>query len=125
VSSEPPAIVIVRDQPIEAVQLRDLVDRFFGDMVKLVVDIERQLVAAGGELHADAEAQLLEDGSRQTDLWGANYYPGLGADDCIQYTALINIRPAQGNRAMEVQNPDIRRAMRGIVHRLIGRGESP
>lgn len=122
-SSEPPAIVVVRDQPVDAAQLRDLVERFFGDMVKLVVDIERQVVAVGGELHADAEALLLEDGSKQTDLWGANYYPGLGAEDCIQYTALINIRPAQDNRAMEVQDPDIRRTMRDIVHRLVGKGE--
>jgi len=120
---EPPGIVVVGDQPIGAAQLRDLVDRFFGDMVKLVVDIERRVVAVGGELHADAEALLLEEGSKQSDLWGANYYPGLGAEGCIQYTALINIRPAQGNRAMEVQEPDIRRTMSDIVHQLIGTGE--
>jgi hypothetical protein len=124
VSFESPAIVVVREQPIDAAELRDLVDRFFGDMVKLVVDIERQIVAVGGELHADAEALLLEDGSKQTDLWGANYYPGLGGENCIQYTALINIRPAQGNRAMEVQDPDTRRAIRDIVHQLIGEGEA-
>lgn len=109
---------------MDAEQLRALVDGFFGDMVELVVDVERQIVAVGGELHADAEALLLEDGSRQTGLWGANYYPGLGGEDCIQYTALINIRPAQGNRAMEVQDAEIRRKVQGIVHRLIGKGES-
>lgn len=123
-SSDTPSIVVVRDQPMNAEQLRALVGRFFGDMVKLVVDVERQIVAVGGELHADAEALLLEDGSRQTNLWGANYYPGLGSEDCIQYTALINIRPAQGNRAMEVQDPEIRRKVQSIVHRLIGKGES-
>jgi len=50
--------------------------RLFGDMVKYVVDVERGVVALGGELHADAEQVLLEQGSRQADLWGANYYPG-------------------------------------------------
>jgi hypothetical protein len=122
-NSELPDIVVVRDRQVDQELLRALVDRFFGDMVKLVIDIEQQIVAVGGELHADAEALLLEGGSRQTDLWGANYYPGLGGEDCIQYTALINIRPTQGNRAMEVQDPEIRQKVQSIVHRLIGQGD--
>lgn len=122
--SEPTADILVSDQPIGAAQLGELVDRFFGDMVKLVVDVRRRIVAVGGELHADAEAVLLERGSKQADLWGANYYPGLGPDDCLQFTALINIRPTQNNPAMEVQDPAIRERMRAVVHDLVGRGET-
>ena len=121
---DPPAIVIVSDQPIDAAKLRELVDRFFGDMVKLVVDVRRRVVAVGGELHADAEAVLLDGGSKGADLWGANYYPGLGPDDCLQFTALINIRPTQDNRAMEVQDPVIREEMDVIVRELVGQGEA-
>lgn len=120
---DPPEDIHLVDQPIDPQVLRALVERFFGDMVKLVIDVRRRLVAVGGELHADAEAILLERGSKQADLWGANYYPGLGADDCVQFTALINIRPTQNNRAMEVQDPVIREDMRAIVHELVGRGE--
>src|SRR2546425_1002593 len=69
--------------------------RLFGDMVKYVVDVERGVVALGGELHADAEQVLLEQGSHQADLWGANYYPGHGREGCIELTSLINIRPAR------------------------------
>ena len=119
-----PGIVIVSDQPIDTAQLTELVDRFFSDMVKLVVDVRRRVVAVGGELHADAEAVLLEGGSEQADLWGANYYPGLGPDDCLQFTALINIRPAHDNRAMEVQDPAIREEMGAIVRELVGQGEA-
>lgn len=122
--SEPTADILVSDQPIGAARLGELVDRFFGDMVKLVVDVRRRIVAVGGELHADAEAVLLERGSKQADLWGANYYPGLGPDDCLQFTALINIRPTQDNPAMEVQDPAIRERMRAVVHDLVGRGET-
>ncbi|MBI4476120.1 MAG: hypothetical protein HY654_03045 [Acidobacteria bacterium] len=93
-------------------------------MVKLVVDIRRRVVAIGGELHADAEALLLEQGSQQRDLWGANYYPGVGVDRCIEYTALINIRPSQGNRSMQVQDMAVRDAIRTVVHEVVGRGES-
>jgi len=92
--------------------------------VKYVVDIERKVAAVGGELHADAEEVLLADGSRQSDLWGANYYPGRGADECIEYTSLINIRPSQGNRSMVVEDPEIRESIRELTFLLIGKGES-
>ena len=101
-----PAIVIL-DHRIERPALARLVAAFFGDMVKLVIDLRRQVVAVGGELHADAEQLLLEQGSRQIDLWGANYYPGRGVEGCLEYTALINIRPSQGNPAMEIQDEEL------------------
>ena len=119
----PAEIVLLRTGRIEPAELRRLVDLFFEDMVKCVVDVERGVVAVGGEMHADAEQALLEDGSRQADLWGANYYPGRGSDECIEYTALINIRPAQGNRSMEIQDPAVRDRVRRLTVALIGEGE--
>lgn len=120
--SESPEIVIV-DRPIDRAELASLVGSFFEGMVKYVVDLERRLAAVGGELHSDAEKLLLDSGSRQTDLWGANYYPGKGPDACIEYTSLINIRPSQGNRVMLITDPSIRERVREITFDLIGSGE--
>jgi hypothetical protein len=92
-------------------------------MVKYVVDVERRLAAVGGELHADAEQLLLQSGSRQADLWGANYYPGRGPEECIEYTSLINIRPAQGNRGMLIADSGLRAKVQEITFALIGEGE--
>jgi Protein of unknown function (DUF5674) len=117
-----PEIVIV-ERRIEPAELARLVFLHFEDMVKYVVDVERRLAAVGGELHADAELLLLQSGSRQTDLWGANYYPGKGPEECIEYTSLINIRPAQENRSMLVEDPGIRERVREITFDLIGEGE--
>ena len=117
-----PDIVIVQSR-IARSELDRLVGAYFGDMVKLVVDVRREVVAVGGELHADAELLLLEQGSRQADLWGANYYPGRGAEGCLEYTALINIRPSQGNPSMEVQDTGTRELVRSLASRLIGEGE--
>jgi hypothetical protein len=78
--------VVLLDGRIEPAELRRLVERF-EDMVKYVVDVERGLIAIGGEMHVDGEQLLLESGSRQDDLWGANYYPGRGRDGCIEYTS--------------------------------------
>ncbi|HXK09243.1 MAG TPA: DUF5674 family protein [Vicinamibacteria bacterium] len=118
-----PGVVIVRAGRIDPAGLRRLVDEVFEDMVKYVVDVERGIAAVGGEMHADGEQALLEDGSRQADLWGANYYPGRGPAECIEYTSLINIRPAAGNRSMEIQDAAIRDRVRELTVALLGEGE--
>lgn len=120
--ADPQEAIALAEQPIEPALLARLVAAWFGEMVKLVVDVRRQIVAVGGELHADAEQLLLDHGSLQADLWGANYYPGRGPDGCLEYTALINIRPSQDNPSMEVQDPDLRQRVEGIVFRLVGQG---
>jgi hypothetical protein len=120
--NDAPGILILRERIVPR-ELSRLVLAFFEDMVKYVVDIERGIVAIGGEMHADAEGLLLEEGSRQAHLWGANYYPGRGPEECIEYTALINIRPATGNRSMVIQDEAIRSRVRDLTFALIGRGE--
>lgn len=119
---EEPEVVLV-ERRIDPATLRRLVERHFEDMVKYVVDVARGLAAVGGELHADEEALLLENGSLQEDLWGANYYPGRGRDECIEFTSLINIRPAQGNRGMTIEDPSLCERVRELTYLLIGEGE--
>ena len=118
-----PAPIVITDRRLDRDELTRLVAAFFGDMVKIVVDIRRGVVAVGGELHADAESLLLEQGSAQDDLWGANYYPGRGPENCVEYTALVNIRPSRDNPGMEIGSPEIRAAVRDVVVRLVGEGE--
>jgi hypothetical protein len=117
------ADIVVVSSRIDPAELRRLVEHSFGDMVKFVVDLEARLAAIGGELHADAEARLLATGSRQADLWGANYYPGRSPEDCVEYVSLINIRPAQGNRGMRIESAQLRARVLALAHALIGRGE--
>jgi hypothetical protein len=120
--SEDLAGVVVLKERIDPAVLRGLVARF-EDMVKYVVDVERGTIAIGGEMHSDAEQVLLESGSRQADLWGANYYPGRGREDCIEFTSFINIRPSAGNRGMELQDQSLRARVREITFALVGEGE--
>ncbi|HEX4954003.1 MAG TPA: DUF5674 family protein [Thermoanaerobaculia bacterium] len=122
-SDSQPPIVLIRS-PMAPDELARLVQLFFDDMVKYVVDVRLGAAAVGGQLHADAEQLLLAAGSQQEDLWGANYYPGRGPEECIEYTSLINIRPARGNRGMEVLDPGVRSRIREITFELLGRGEA-
>lgn len=121
--SEAPAEIVLLESRVHPATLRRLVERY-EDMVKYVVDVERGVIALGGEMHADAEQVLLEAGSRQADLWGANYYPGRGREGCIEYTSLINIRPAAGNRGMELQDEALRARVLELTLALIGEGEA-
>lgn len=109
---------IIRDH-ITRVQLAEMAEARFGDMVKAVVDVSRRVMAVGGELHSDEEAMLLDDGSRQADLWGINLYPGETGPDWIEFDSMINVRPSQSNRGRDVEDESTRTAIREIVHSLV------
>lgn len=100
-------------------KLKRLCEDSFGKAVKIVVDIQKAILAAGGELHADEEAVLLEDGSRQESLWGGNFYPWKNAEERIEYLALINIRPAIGNKSMLIEDNKIREKFKQITEKLL------
>jgi len=84
-------------------------------MVKGVVDIEREIIAIGGEYHMDANVVLIENGSKQQNIWGFNWYFDKSGNERIEYVSLINIRPTQGNRTMEVQDIFLRDKMKTII----------
>ena len=92
----------------------------FGDLVKAVVDVERELMAVDGELHSDEEALLLENGSLQRNLWGINIYPEI-EEDWIEFDSIINIRPSQNNRSRGVDDAAIRERIINVVLKLVGK----
>ena len=91
----------------------------FGDMVKGVVDVEREVVALDGELHADLEALLMEYGSNQRNLWGINLYPDLTGDGFLEFDSMINLRPSQGNKSRGVEDASVRNKIAAIVQKRI------
>jgi hypothetical protein len=96
------------DSPISLGELKVMAEGRFGNLVKAVVDVERRIIAVDGELHADEEGLLLENGSRQEDLWGINIYPDLDGPERIEFDSFINIRPSRGNRSRGVDDPAVR-----------------
>ena len=91
----------------------------FVEMMKIVVDTDKQILAIDGDMHADLEQLLLNNGSHQKDLWGANVYPLKDKCDQLDFTSFINIRPSQGNRGMEVQDSGMQELIRSIVNSLL------
>lgn len=83
--------------------------------VKAAVDIEKEIVSIGGELHIDCAEELIENGSRRPDIWGINIYP----DGRIDFISLINIRPQDNNRGMEIKDDVVREKILGIVGKFL------
>ena len=97
-------------------QINDMLE-IYPRLIKIAVDIRQKVLAGGGEMHADCERVLLDNGSEQDDIWGANWYP---SDQRIEFEALINIRPLLGNRGMLIQSQEIRSAVEAITRRILG-----
>jgi hypothetical protein len=102
-------------------EIARMAERMFGNMVKAVVDIDREVLAIDGELHSDLEALLLENGSKQQNLWGINLYPEMKGDDFIEFDSMINMRPSQGNRSRGVESSQIRERIIQVVAKRIKR----
>ena len=113
-------IKIVKDT-ISLRELQTMSKELFGDYVKAVVDVAQGIAAFGGELHADEEAELLEQGSRQEDLWGINLYPEKSKNEWIEFDSMINVRPSQGNRSRNVESEELREKVRKIINEMISR----
>lgn len=111
-------IKIITDK-ISLAELKEIAKERFGDMIKVVVDIEKAIMAIGGEMHADEEMIMLENGSKQENLWGINIYPDNVGQDFVEFDSMINIRPRQNNRSRGVENEEIREKILSVVGRLI------
>jgi hypothetical protein len=100
-------------------ELRQAAADRFGDMIKAVVDVERRIMIIDADFHADQEARLLAEGSRQVDLWGINLYPDLPEGDWLEFDSMINLRPSFGNRSRGIDDPTIRERIAQLVRDLV------
>jgi hypothetical protein len=105
--------------PISQDEIRRLAQERFGDMVKAVVDLRRSIMLLDADMHADQEAELLANGSKQEDLWGINLYPNLPKDEWLEFDSMINLRPSFGNRSRGVDDPVVREKITALVNRLV------
>ena len=111
---------IITDQ-LTLDELKKIAANMFGNMVKAVVDVDRELIALDAELHSDLEALLLDNGSKQRNLWGINFYPEMQDNEFLEFDSMINVRPSQGNRSRDVNDPETRKKIIGIVAKRIKR----
>ena len=100
-------------------EIKMMAENLFGDMVKAVVDVEREILAVDAELHSDLEVLLLDNGSKQKNLWGINISPEQDGDDFVEFDSMINIRPRQGNKIRGVEDKALRSKIISIVTKRV------
>ena len=110
---------MILNSPIDVDSLKNMAECSFGDMVKAVVDVDRELMAIDADLHSDLEAMLLEAGSSQASLWGINLYPDLSGEDFLEFDSMINLRPSQGNTSRGVDDESTRQKIAAVVNKWI------
>ncbi|MDD2731813.1 MAG: DUF5674 family protein [Candidatus Pacebacteria bacterium] len=112
--------IYIIKKPITRLRLKEIAEERFGDLVKVVVDIRKEVMAVGGELHADEEVLLSENyDSKREDTWGINIYVDKPRDEMIEFDSVINIKPSYQNRTRNVENPEIKKKIIEIVDKLI------
>lgn len=108
------------DQPISIKKIEEMAKNRYGNLVKAVVDTEKEIMVMDAEMHADEEKFLLEQGSAQANLWGINLYPGkFGQDDFVEFDSMINLRPSQKNLSRDIEDPQVKEKIIKIVEKLI------
>jgi hypothetical protein len=108
-------VLVIRERATK--QQIDEMLKTWGVFIKLAVDVEREILAGGAVRHYECEQELLKDGSKQRNIWGADWSPYTQE---MVFESIINIRPSENNRSMEIQSPLIRERVTQITQRLLG-----
>ncbi len=111
---------IIKNQ-ITVEKLKEMSQKMFGNIVKAVVDVEQGIMAVDGELHADEEVLLTENGSKRENVWGINFHPDVVGDDWVEFDSMINLKPHLGNRTRGVDNEATRKKITEVVNKLVKR----
>ena len=108
-------MIILINKPNTNEQIKKMLVQF-GNYIKVVVDVEKQILAGGCSLHVDCETKLLQESSKQENLWGG----GIDlANKRVEFNSLTNIRPRQDNPSQEILDKEIRQKFESIVRKLI------
>ncbi len=78
----------------------------FDVYIKTVIDVKKKICSAGEDRHFEGEKILLDQGSKQSDIWGG----GIDLETTIiDFNSFINIRPNDSNTSNEIQDSKIRK----------------
>ncbi len=97
-------MIIVLDRkvtPEEFEQAREV----YNDYIKTVIDVEKDILAVGGEYHIDCEEVLIKMGSELENLYGGGYRVGTKE---VEYMAMSNYKPTLGKVTYEIMDKNVR-----------------
>lgn len=99
------------DRKITPVEFEQAIE-IYSDYIKTVIDIERNILAVGGEYHIDCEEVLIKSGSKLENLFGGGYRVSTKE---IEYMAMSNYKPAMGKVTYEIMDQTVRTKLRKLT----------
>lgn len=111
--------MLVITKSISREELIRMSQRIFGGLVKAVVDVQKKIMVVDGAMHADEEKILLEQGSKQDEVWGINLYPEIEGDNFVEFDSMINVRPRLNNFSRSIESKYLQKKIINIVNKLV------
>jgi len=111
-----PIVIKIVTSTIETDGLMALAEEIGGFYIKVVVDIDKGIMAAGAKMHVDEEQALIDLGSKKEYLWGGGF--DLETKQ-VTYDSIINNKPGINNSS-DILDPNIRKKLEEIIRRLLG-----
>ena len=110
---------IIKDK-IGISELKEMAKKMHDNLVKAMVDVEKEIMAVDAGLHADLMELLIEkENSEPKNIWGINIFPDKIGEDLIEFDSMMNIKPAFNNMTRGVDDENTRRKIINIVNKLI------
>lgn len=107
--------ILILDSKANTEQINQVSEHFQG-YIKVVVDLEKEVLCAGADRHVDEEQELLKVGSKQHNLWGGGIDVETGE---IDYNSMINLRPNQDNPSRDILSKEIREKFDEVVVKIL------
>lgn len=108
-------MILVLDRKITPEEFK-AVREVYDDYIKTVIDIERDILAVGGEYHIDCEEVLIRSGSKLEHLFGGGYRVSTKE---TEYMAMSNYKPALGKATYEIMDADIRLKLKNMTEKFL------
>lgn len=109
-------MILTKQTPYTREEIRKL-RKLFDMYIKTIIDIKRKVCSAGCDRHFESEKILLEQSSKQSDLWGGGIDLETKIIDCNSF---INIRPSDNNTSNEIQDVKIRKRFNDLMRYFFG-----
>ena|SRR5579859_5592784 len=104
-------MIVTKTEPFTPEEITQIKAEF-DPYIKTVMDIEKRMCSAGMNRHFEGEQILLQQGSKQTNIWGGGI--DLQTKE-IDFNSFINIRPRDNNTKNDIQSEEIRRKYKELT----------
>lgn len=108
-------MITILDRKITPEEFRQAREAY-EDYIKTVIDIDKNVLAIGGEYHIDCEEVLIRNGSKPENLYGGGYRVSTKE---VEYMAMSNYKPTLGKVTYEIMDAGVRTKLKELTEKYL------